>query len=141
MADARGVLFRARAKRVRPGWDDKVLADWNGLAIAALARASVVFDQPAWLDRARQAFDFVLRQMTASHGGVEHAWRLGRVTAPGLIEDQAAMARAALALDEATGEHASLSVAIRLAECGAGRVQRRLRRVSTRRRPAPPTCR
>ena len=50
---AREMLFQAREKRVRPGWDDKVLADWNGLAIAALARAAVVFDQPAWLDRAQ----------------------------------------------------------------------------------------
>jgi uncharacterized protein len=116
LTTSRDTLFRAREKRVRPGWDDKVLADWNGLAIAALARASAVFDQPAWLARARQAFDFILTQMTGSHGGVEHAWRLGRVTAPGLIEDQAAMARAALALHEATGASTFLSVAIRLAD-------------------------
>jgi uncharacterized protein YyaL (SSP411 family) len=107
-------LFQAREKRVRPGWDDKVLADWNGLAIAALARCAVVFGQPAWLDRARDAFDFILAQMPADHGGVAHAWRLGRVTAPGLIEDQAAMARAALALFEATGEAAYLAAAERL---------------------------
>jgi uncharacterized protein YyaL (SSP411 family) len=116
LAAAREVLFQVREKRVHPGWDDKVLADWNGLAIAALARASVVFGQPAWLDRARQAFDFILNEMTASHGGVGHAWRLGRVTASGLIEDQAAIARAALALHEATGDVAHLAVAIRLAD-------------------------
>ncbi len=120
LSHARDVLFQAREKRVRPGWDDKVLADWNGLAIAALARASVVFDQPAWLDRAREAFDFILTHMAtgpsgADHDGVAHAWRLGRVTAPGLIEDQAAMARAALALHEATGDAACLQAAERLA--------------------------
>ena len=115
LANARDALFRAREKRVRPGWDDKVLADWNGLAIAALARCASVFGQTAWLGRAREAFAFVLAQMTAGHGGVEHAWRLGRVTAPGLIEDQAAMARAALALFEATGESGYLAVAERLA--------------------------
>jgi uncharacterized protein len=115
LARARAILFQAREKRVRPGWDDKVLADWNGLAIAALARAASVFDQPAWLDRAREAFDFILTHMTAPHGGVDHAWRLGRVTAPGLIEDQAAMARAALALHEATGEATYLTAAERLA--------------------------
>jgi uncharacterized protein YyaL (SSP411 family) len=114
LARCRQVLFQARENRVRPGWDDKVLADWNGLAIAALARCAVVFGQPAWLDRARQAFDFILTQMAADHGGVAHAWRLGRVTAPGLIEDQAAMARAALALFEATGEAAYLEAAQRL---------------------------
>jgi uncharacterized protein YyaL (SSP411 family) len=115
LTEARTILFRAREKRVRPGWDDKVLSDWNGLAIAALARASIVFGQPAWLERAREAFDFILTHMTASHGGVEHAWRLGRVTAPGLIEDQAAMARAAIALYEATGEPFCLTTAERLA--------------------------
>jgi hypothetical protein len=114
LARSRAVLFQAREKRVRPGWDDKVLADWNGLAIAALVRAASVFEQPAWLDRAREAFGFVLRHMGASHGGVEHAWRLGRVTAAGMIEDQAAMARAALALFEATGETDFLAVAERL---------------------------
>jgi uncharacterized protein len=113
---ARDILFGAREKRVRPGWDDKVLADWNGLAIAALARCAVVFGQPEWLDRAREAFDFILAHMTSAHGGVEHAWRLGRVTAPGLIEDQAAMARAALVLYEATGEDGYRAAAERLAD-------------------------
>ena len=116
LAAAREVLFRAREKRVRPGWDDKVLADWNGLAIAALARASAVFEQPGWLDRAREAFDFVVTHMAAGHGGVDHAWRLGRVTAPGMIEDQASMARAALALHEATGDPGFLSHAELLAD-------------------------
>jgi uncharacterized protein YyaL (SSP411 family) len=116
LARGRDVLFRAREKRIRPGWDDKVLADWNGLAIAALVRASAVFEQPAWLDRAREAFDFIVTHMTAGHGGVDHAWRLGRVTAPGLIEDQAAMAHAALALYEATGATEYLASAERLAK-------------------------
>jgi len=115
LARSREVLFHAREQRVRPGWDDKVLADWNGLTIAALARASSVFDRPAWLDRAREAFDFVQTHMAASHGGVDHAWRLGRVTASGMIEDQAAMARAALALHEATGDVRYLAAAERLA--------------------------
>jgi uncharacterized protein YyaL (SSP411 family) len=120
LARCRDVLFQAREKRVRPSWDDKVLADWNGLAIAALVRCAVVFDQPAWLERAREAFDFIMTHMAAGHGGVEHAWRLGRVTAPGLIEDQAAMARAALALFEATGEGAYLAVAERLVAAAEG---------------------
>jgi uncharacterized protein len=116
LAQARETLFHAREKRVRPGWDDKVLADWNGLAIAALARCAAVFDQPTWLARAREAFDFILTQMPASHGGVAHAWRLRRVTAAGMIDDQAAMARAALALFEATGEQIYLESAVRLVD-------------------------
>ena len=111
LARARSILLSARAQRVRPGRDDKVLADWNGLAIAALARAASVFERPEWLARAREAFGFVMTQMGAPDGRVQHAWRLGRVTAAGLLDDQAAMARAALALREATGEATYLAEA------------------------------
>ena len=127
LARARETLFQVREKRVRPGRDDKVLADWNGLAIAALARASVIFGQPDWLDRARDAFAFIRNHMTGNHGfnphsltwsdfAVSHAWRSGRVTAMALIEDQAAMARAALALHEATGDPGFLGAALMLAK-------------------------
>ena len=116
LARGRATLFAARAQRVRPGRDDKVLADWNGLAIAALARASAVFARPDWLARAEAAFDAVLRDLGTEDGRVAHAFRLGRVAAAGLLDDQAAMARAALALYEATGAPARLAQAIRLAE-------------------------
>ncbi len=116
LARSRAVLFEARAKRVRPGRDDKVLADWNGLAIAALARAAVVFGHPEWLARAEAAQDFILAEMSTPDGRVQHAWRLGRVTAAGLLDDQASMARASLALFEATGDEQRLAQAIRLAE-------------------------
>jgi uncharacterized protein YyaL (SSP411 family) len=114
LAHSCAVLFQRRARRVRPGRDDKVLADWNGLAIASLARAASVFEQSEWLARAEEAFDFVLDRMGAPDGRVHHAWRLGRVTAAGLLDDQAAMARAALALFEATGDAARLAQAERL---------------------------
>ena len=113
---ARTILFDARARRVRPGRDDKVLADWNGLAIAALARAAMVFARPDWLSRAEQAQDFVLAAMSAADGRALHAWRLGRVTAAGLLDDQAAMAHASLALFEATGAPRRLAEAIRFAD-------------------------
>jgi uncharacterized protein len=115
LARSRAVLFEARAKRVRPGRDDKVLADWNGLAIAALARAATVFGRPEWLARADEAHDFILAEMSTPDGRVQHAWRLGRVTAAGLLDDQASMARASLALFEATGEQRRLAEAIHLA--------------------------
>jgi uncharacterized protein YyaL (SSP411 family) len=103
LAQCRKMLFAARAQRIRPGRDDKVLADWNGLAIAALARAAAVFGRPDWLERAADAFDFIAARMAGPGGRVQHAWRLGRITAAGMLDDQAAMARAALALYEATG--------------------------------------
>jgi len=115
LAQARAILLQARSRRIRPGRDDKVLADWNGMAIAGLARAASVFEQPAWLARATEAFEFIMTNLGASDGRVNHAWRLGRVTAAGLLDDQAAMARAALALFEATGDTARLDQAKRLA--------------------------
>ncbi len=57
LAPLRAKLFAARAPRVRPGLDDKVLADWNGLMIAALANASQMLGEPSWLAMAERAFD------------------------------------------------------------------------------------
>jgi hypothetical protein len=116
LARSRAILFDARTQRVRPGRDDKVLADWNGLAIASLARAASVFARTDWLAGAEEAQDFVLAAMSADDGRVQHAWRLGRVTAAGLLDDQAAMARASLALFEATGAPERLAQGIRFAE-------------------------
>jgi uncharacterized protein len=104
-------LLATRAKRVRPGLDDKVLADWNGLMIAALVNAGLVFEEPHWLEMAARAFLFVDAKM--AHGDrLGHSWRAGRLLIPGLASDHAAMIRAALALHEATGEHAHLERAL-----------------------------
>ena len=114
LARSRAQLLAARNSRIRPGRDDKVLADWNGLAIAALVRAAWVFDHPEWLGIAERAFDFLIAELGRADGRIDHAWRLGRVTAAGLLEDQAAMARAALALHEATGSPLRLQQAQRI---------------------------
>ncbi len=111
LAAMRDVLFAARAKRIRPGLDDKILADWNGLMIAALAYAATAFDKPEWLVLARTAFDFVLRTMTRD-SRLGHSWRAGKLLLPGLASDYAAMIRAALALYEATGEAPFLQQAL-----------------------------
>ncbi len=102
LAASRDKLFQHRAHRIWPGWDDKVLADWNGLMIAALVRAAAVFDAPDWLAAAQRAFDFVCENMTED-GRLKHAWRHGRLDHPGLLDDYANMAAAALALAEVTG--------------------------------------
>jgi uncharacterized protein YyaL (SSP411 family) len=111
LARSRAILMDARSGRVRPGRDDKVLADWNGLTVAALCRAGSVFDRPDWITRAAEAFDFVRHSMAAPGGRVAHALRHGTVTAAGLLDDQAAMAHAGLALFEATGQVARLQQA------------------------------
>ncbi len=100
----RGRLFERRSLRPRPGLDDKILADWNGLAIAALVNAGVTFGETAWIEMARQAFDFVLAHMLRLVDGEKrlgHAFRQGALVFPGMASDYAAMMRAALALAEA----------------------------------------
>ena len=102
LAQSRQVLFDLRENRPKPARDDKVLVDWNGLMIRALARAAAVFDAPQWLEAAQSAFRFVDRA-ARENGRLAHAWR-GRVSAIGQLDDYASFALAALALFEATGE-------------------------------------
>ncbi|HVX91859.1 MAG TPA: thioredoxin domain-containing protein [Xanthobacteraceae bacterium] len=111
LASLRDRLRAVRDARTRPGLDDKVLADWNGLMIAALVNAGVSFGQPAWREMATRAFAFVARHMTRA-GRLGHAWRDGRLVFPGLASDFAAMIKAALTLYEATGETPYLEQAV-----------------------------
>jgi uncharacterized protein YyaL (SSP411 family) len=111
LAALREKLLSVREERVRPGRDDKVLADWNGLMIAALVNAGLAFDEPLWVEMAARAFLFIDAKM--SHGDrLGHSWRAGKLVVPGLASDHAAMIRAALALYEATDEHAYLERAL-----------------------------
>ncbi len=110
LATSRAKLFDIREKREKPARDDKILVDWNGLMIRALARASVVFDQPAWLEAAQSAFRFIDRTAREDNSRLAHAWR-GRVSAIGQLDDYAAFTLAALALFEATGERLYLEKA------------------------------
>jgi uncharacterized protein YyaL (SSP411 family) len=110
LAAARAKLLALRAGRVRPGWDDKALADWNGLMVAALAFAATVFEEPAWLEAAREAFAFVRTDMTEG-GRLRHSFRNGRLKHPATLDDYAANSRAALALHAATGEAEYLAAA------------------------------
>jgi uncharacterized protein YyaL (SSP411 family) len=104
LAALREKLLAERAQRVRPGWDDKVLADWNGLMIAALARAATIFDEPHWLDIAKRAFHFVATIMIDENDGrLRHAYRDGQTKAPATASDYANMIWASLRLHEATG--------------------------------------
>ncbi len=97
-------LLAAREKRVRPGLDDKILADWNGLMIAALVNAATLFGEGEWVKLARRAYEFVVAEMQFSSASGEmrlaHSWRAGVLVKPGLALDYAAMLRAALALHE-----------------------------------------
>ncbi len=103
LKSCRDTLLAARAKRIRPGWDDKVLADWNGLMIAALANLSRQYRRPDWLQLAERAYGFVSNTMAVGNDRLGHSWRQDQLIYPGLLDDYAAMSRGALALYEATG--------------------------------------
>jgi uncharacterized protein YyaL (SSP411 family) len=111
LASLRASLLAVRDLRVRPGLDDKVLADWNGLMIAALVNAGIAFEEPGWIEMAERAFRFITHSMTRGDR-LGHSWRAGRLLFPGLASDFATMIRAALALHEATGERAFLDWAV-----------------------------
>ena len=111
LAALREKQLTVRAERVRPGLDDKILADWNGLMIAALANAGAMLHERSWIARAARAFVFVARDMTRGDR-LGHSWRDGRLLFPGLASDFTAMIRAALALYEATGEGTYLERAL-----------------------------
>jgi uncharacterized protein YyaL (SSP411 family) len=115
LASMRAKLLSHRAKRSRPGWDDKILADWNGLMIAALARAAMVFDRSDWLERAARAFDCITSNLDAGNNRLFHAFRMGQAKAPATASDYANMTWAALRLFAATGSDRYLNQATRWA--------------------------
>src|SRR5438067_9241749 len=84
-------LFEAREGRIRPGTDDKILTAWNGLAIAAFAEAGRALGEQAYVEAAMGAFRFFQRHLVVD-GRVQRAWRAGRVSGPGYLDDHALMA-------------------------------------------------
>jgi len=119
LAVARAKLLDDRSARVRPALDDKILADWNGLMIAALAQASILFDEPHWLAAAKGAYNFVITHMQAvvkEETRLRHSYRASVALDRDVIDDYAQMIRAALALYQATGEGRYLTEAIQWEE-------------------------
>ncbi|MDZ4738688.1 MAG: thioredoxin domain-containing protein [Alphaproteobacteria bacterium] len=104
-------LFVARAKRIAPSRDDKVLADWNGLMIHAIASAAEGLNRIDWQAAAVKAFWFVAETM-GTGDRLCHSWRAGQAGAPGLADDYANMARAAITLYEITGHKPYLDKAV-----------------------------
>jgi uncharacterized protein len=116
LKEARQILFEIRAKRIPPGRDDKVLADWNGLMIGALARCGLVFGRPDWVALAERALAGARRLMTAPDGRLNHSYRNGRLQHRATLDDYANLARAATLLFEATGKAEHLAYAEQLVD-------------------------
>ncbi|HEB53854.1 MAG TPA: thioredoxin domain-containing protein, partial [bacterium] len=96
-AAARERLFRARAERVPPATDRKVLADWNGLTLVALCDGYRAIGEPRWLAAAQRAAGFLCRELVVD-GRVWHSYLGGSRRVPGLLADHAALARGLLAV-------------------------------------------
>jgi uncharacterized protein YyaL (SSP411 family) len=105
-----------RKSRVHPSKDDKVLTDWNGLFIAALAKAARAFDQPEYIEPAKKAADFLLEKMFDRHGGLQHRYRDGQVRIPGFLDDYAFLAWGLTEVFESTFETKYLKRAVELTE-------------------------
>ena len=111
LADARATLLATRRGRPAPPRDEKILADWNGMMIAALAEAACVFDRPDWLHMAEQAYKGALAALNRADGGLSHSARNGQTLPICLAADLAFFGQAALALYQATGATAYLAAA------------------------------
>jgi uncharacterized protein len=114
IARARALLYAAREKRVHPGLDDKVLASWNGLMLAAFAEAAVVLGRADYLAAAVRNAEFLTRQMFRD-GRLLRSWKDGQARITGYLEDYSMVGVGLLALYEATFERRWLDESRRLA--------------------------
>jgi hypothetical protein len=101
-------LRAERGRRLPPERDGKILADWNGMAVAALAEAGLAFGERAWIEAAGVALADAAHRLEIPSGRLAHSWHDGRAGAPAPVESLAQMAKAALVLFEATGDAAYL---------------------------------
>ncbi|MBN2430120.1 MAG: thioredoxin domain-containing protein [Acidobacteria bacterium] len=115
-ADIRRRLLDIRARRVRPHRDDKILTDWNGLMIAALARGTQVLGNDGFARQAAGAAYFILNELRDDTGRLWHRYRNGDAAVPGLLDDYAFMAWGLLELYEATFATRWLQEALHLSE-------------------------
>ncbi len=107
-------LFEQREQRPKPLRDDKAIASWNGLALAALAEAGWRLDRPDWVDAARRLGEFLLGPLSDDDGRLLRSYRDGRTSGTAYLDDYANVAHGLLELHVATGELRWLEEANRL---------------------------
>jgi hypothetical protein len=111
----RHALFEARAKRVRPGLDDKALTAWNALALRAFAEAGAFLERPAYVDVARRNAEFLLGNMRRD-GRLLRTYKQGVARLNAYLEDYAYLIEALVSLYEATFEPRWIDEACALAD-------------------------
>ncbi|MCH7763022.1 MAG: thioredoxin domain-containing protein [Candidatus Marinimicrobia bacterium] len=109
-------LFAVREKRIHPLKDDKILTDWNGLMIAALAKGSIALDEPSYAQAAQKAADFILSKLKTDGGRLLKRHRNGESSLDAHLDDYAFMIWGLLELYEANFNTANLAAAIELTE-------------------------
>ncbi|MFX0079813.1 MAG: thioredoxin domain-containing protein, partial [Candidatus Hermodarchaeota archaeon] len=114
LEEAREKLFAFRNQRIHPHKDDKILTDWNGLMIAALAKAARTLNQSTYTEAAKRAATFVLTQMQDAKGRLLHRYRDGEAGILAFLDGYAFMIWGLLELYETTLEPEFLQKAIEL---------------------------
>lgn len=114
ISKAVNILFGEREKRVHPHMDDKILTDWNGLMIAALALGAKVLENREYASFAIKAADFFIEQMRNSDGGLLHRYREREAKINGNADDYAFFIWGLINLYEATAEARFLEFALQL---------------------------
>lgn len=109
-------LFEVRERRIHPYKDDKILTDWNGLMIAALAKAAQAFDEPKYAEAAGRAADFILKDMRKSDGRLLHRYRNGDAAIQAHVDDYAFLVWGLIELYETTFDVERLDTALDLNE-------------------------
>ena len=112
---AKDKLLKIRNQRVRPGLDDKVLVNWNALAIIAMARAGAAFDEPRYTAAAQKAATFVLDKMRRKDGRLLHTWRKGEAKLDAYLDDYAGMIVALVTLYQTDFNEQWIDAAVELA--------------------------
>jgi uncharacterized protein YyaL (SSP411 family) len=113
--ELRQALLAERATRPQPFRDDKALASWNGLLLAAIAEAGYRLERADWVDSARALGELVLGPLSLDDGRLLRSVRDGRASGPGYLDDYANVAHGLMELHVATGEPRWLLEAHRLA--------------------------
>jgi uncharacterized protein len=116
LADARGRLLERRQSRPQPALDDKAVAAWNGLALAAFAEAAPVLGRRSNLAVADEVADAALGLLRGPDGRLARSFRAGRLAGKGGLDDYACLADGLLALYEATFEERRLAAARELVD-------------------------
>ncbi|HWL34330.1 MAG TPA: thioredoxin domain-containing protein [Gaiellaceae bacterium] len=113
--ETRARLLAIREHRPKPLRDDKAIASWNGLTLAALAEAGRRLGRPDWIEAAGRLGEFLLGPLSGADGRLRRSWRDGRTSGDGYLDDYANAAHGLLELHVATGELRWLREAHRLA--------------------------